>query len=191
MFEMKNENDQTATKKKNEDFLKELDKDRNEKQCEYAVLVSLLEPESELYNSGIVDVSHRYPKMYIIRPQFFIPIITLLRNAAQNSLQYKNELAVVKAQNVDITNFENELDEFRTGFARNYELASKKFKTAISEIDKTIDHLQKTKDALLGSENNLRLANNKADDLSVKKLTKKNPTMAAKFAELKSDKENE
>lgn len=191
MFEMKNENDQTATKKKNEDFLKELDKDRNEKQCEYAVLVSLLEPESELYNSGIVDVSHRYPKMYIIRPQFFIPIITLLRNAAQNSLQYKNELAVVKAQNVDITNFENELDEFRAGFARNYELASKKFKTAISEIDKTIDHLQKTKDALLGSENNLRLANNKADDLSVKKLTKKNPTMAAKFAELKRHKENE
>ncbi|MDQ6997530.1 MAG: DUF2130 domain-containing protein [Mariprofundus sp.] len=187
MFEMKNENDETATKKKNEDFLKELDKDRNEKQCEYAVLVSLLEPDSELYNSGIVDVSHRYPKMYVIRPQFFIPIITLLRNAAQNSLKYKTELAIVKAQNVDITNFESELDLFRTGFARNYELASKKFKTAIQEIDKTIDHLQKTKDALLGSENNLRLANNKADDLTVKKLTKKNPTMAAKFAELKSD----
>ena len=187
MFEMKNENDETATKKKNEDFLKELDKDRIEKQCEYAVLVSLLEPDSELYNSGIVDVSHRYQKMYIIRPQFFIPIITLLRNAAQNSLKYKTELAIVKAQNVDITNFEGELDEFRTGFARNYELASKKFKTAIQEIDKTIDHLQKTKDALLGSENNLRLANNKADDLTVKKLTKKNPTMAAKFAELKSD----
>ncbi|RLL49449.1 DUF2130 domain-containing protein [Mariprofundus sp. EBB-1] len=187
MFEMKNENDETATKKKNEDFLKELDKDRNEKQCEYAVLVSLLEPDSELYNSGIVDVSHRYPKMYVIRPQFFIPIITLLRNAAQNSLKYKTELAIVKAQNVDITNFESELDLFRSGFARNYELASRKFKTAIQEIDKTIDHLQKTKDALLGSENNLRLANNKADDLTVKKLTKKNPTMAAKFAELKND----
>ncbi|MBL4673738.1 MAG: DUF2130 domain-containing protein, partial [Arenicella sp.] len=191
MFEMKNENDETATKKKNEDFLKELDKDRNEKQCEYAVLVSLLEPDSELYNSGIVDVSHRYQKMYVIRPQFFIPMITLLRNAAQNSLKYKTELAIVKAQNVDITNFENELDEFRTGFARNYELASKKFKTAILEIDKTIDHLQKTKDALLGSENNLRLANNKADDLTVKKLTKKNPTMAAKFAELKNDENTE
>ena len=190
MFEMKNENDETATKKKNEDFFKELDKDRNEKQCEYAILVSLLEPESELYNSGIVDVSHRYQKMYVIRPQFFIPIITLLRNAAQNSLKYKAELAVVKAQNVDITNFENELDEFRSGFARNYELASKKFKTAISEIDKTIDHLQKTKEALLGSENNLRLANNKADDLTVKKLTKKNPTMAAKFDELKKDEES-
>ena len=187
MFEMKNEIDETATKKKNEDFFKELDKDRNQKQCEYAILVSLLEPDSELYNSGIVDVSHRYQKMYVIRPQFFIPIITLLRNAAQNSLKYKTELAIVKAQNVDITNFEDELDEFRTGFARNYELASKKFKTAIKEIDNTIDHLQKTKDALLGSENNLRLANNKADDLTVKKLTKKNPTMAAKFAELNND----
>ena len=187
MFEMKNENDETATKKKNEDFLKELDKDRNEKQCEYAVLVSLLEPDSELYNSGIVDVSHRYQKMYVIRPQFFIPIITLLRNAAQNSLKYKTELAIVKAQNVDVTNFENELDEFRTGFARNYELASKKFKTAIQEIDKTIVHLQKTREALLGSENNLRLANNKADELTVKKLTKKNPTMKEKFAELKKD----
>lgn len=186
MFEMKNESDETATKKRNEDFLKELDKDRTEKGCEYAVLVSLLEPDSELYNSGIVDVSHRYPKMYVVRPQFFIPIITLLRNAAQNSLQYKTELALMKAQNIDITNFENELDAFKTGFARNYELASKKFKTAIEEIDKTIDHLQKTKDALLGSENNLRLANNKADDLTVKKLTKGNPTMAAKFAELKS-----
>ena len=185
MFEMKNESDETATKKKNEDFLKQLDKDRTEKKCEYAVLVSLLEPESELYNSGIIDVSHRYPKMYVIRPQFFIPMITLLRNAAQNSLKYKTELAVVKAQNVDITNFENELDAFRSGFARNYELASKKFKTAISEIDKTIIHLQKTKEALLGSENNLRLANNKADDLTVKKLTRKNPTMAAKFSELK------
>jgi len=187
MFEMKNENDDTASKKKNEDFLKELDKDRNEKSCEYAVLVSLLEPDSELYNSGIVDVSHRYRKMYVVRPQFFIPIITLLRNAAQNSLEYKKELAQVKEQNIDITNFEHELEAFKSGFARNYELASKKFKTAIEEIDKTIDHLQKTKDALLGSENNLRLANNKADDLSVKKLTKGNPTMAAKFAELKSD----
>jgi len=187
MFEMKNESDETATKKKNEDFLKELDKDRNEKSCEYAVLVSLLEPESELYNSGIVDVSHRFPKMYVIRPQFFIPMITLLRNAAQNSLKFKTELALVKSQNIDITNFENELDDFKTGFARNYELASKKFKTAIDEIDKTIDHLQKTKDALLGSENNLRIANNKADDLTVKKLTKGNPTMAAKFAELKKD----
>jgi len=186
MFEMKNESDETATKKKNEDFLKELDKDRTEKGCEYAVLVSLLEPDSELYNSGIVDVSHRYPKMYVVRPQFFIPIITLLRNAAQNSLKYKTELAMVKAQNIDITNFENELEAFKTGFARNYELASKKFKTAIEEIDKTIDHLQKTKEALLGSENNLRLANNKADDLTVKKLTKGNPTMAVKFAELKN-----
>jgi hypothetical protein len=186
MFEMKNESDVTATKKKNEDFLKELAKDRTEKGCEYAVLVSLLEPDSELYNSGIVDVSHRYPKMYVVRPQFFIPIITLLRNAAQNSLQYKTELALVKAQNIDITNFENELDAFKTGFARNYELASKKFKTAIEEIDKTIDHLQKTKEALLGSENNLRLANNKADDLTVKKLTRGNPTMAAKFADIKN-----
>lgn len=184
MFEMKNESDQTATKKKNEDFLKELDKDRNEKQCEYAVLVSLLEPESELYNTGIVDVSHRYPKTYVIRPQFFIPIITLLRNAAQNSLKYKNELAIVKEQNIDITNFESELEAFKSGFARNYDLASRKFKTAIDEIDKTINHLQKTKEALLGSENNLRLANNKADDLTVKKLTKNNPTMAAKFEEL-------
>lgn len=188
MFEMKNESDETATKKKNEDFLKELDKDRTEKGCEYAVLVSLLEAESELYNSGIVDVSHRYPKMYVIRPQFFIPMITLLRNAAQNSLKYKNELALVKEQNIDITNFENELDAFRTGFARNYELASKKFKLAIDEIDKTIDHLQKTKDALIGSENNLRLANNKAEDLTVKKLTRGNPTMASKFAELKNTK---
>lgn len=184
MFDMKNESDQTATKKKNEDFLNELDKDRNEKGCEYAVLVSLLEPDSELYNSGIVDVSHRHPKMYVVRPQCFIPIISLLRNAAQNSLKYRSELALVKAQNIDITNFETRLSEFKTGFARNYELASKKFKTAIDEIDKTIDHLQKTKDALLGSENNLRLANNKAEDLSVKKLTRGNPTMAAKFAEL-------
>ena len=186
MFEMKNESDETATKKKNEDFLKELDKDRNEKSCEYAILVSLLEPDSELYNTGIVDVSHRYRKMYVVRPQFFIPMITLLRNAAQNSLKYKTELALVKEQNIDITNFESELEAFKTGFARNYELASRKFKTAIEEIDKTIDHLQKTKEALLGSENNLRLANNKADDLTVKKLTKGNPTMAAKFIELKN-----
>ncbi len=186
MFEMKNENDTTATKKKNEDFFRELDKDRNEKGCEYAVLVSLLEPDSELYNTGIVDVSHKYSKMYVVRPQFFIPIITLLRNAAQNTLGYKKELARVKEQNIDITNFEDELDEFRTGFARNYGLASQKFKTAIAEIDKTIDHLQKTKDALIGSENNLRLANNKADDLTIKKLTKGNPTMAAKFDELKA-----
>lgn len=187
MFEMKNELDETATKKRNEDFLKELDRDRNEKNCEYAILVSLLESDSELYNTGIVDVSHRYPKMYVVRPQFFIPIITLLRNAAKNSLKYKTELALVKEQSIDITNFESELDSFKTGFARNYDLASKKFKTAIDEIDKTIDHLQKTKDALLGSENNLRLANNKADDLTVKKLTKGNSTMAAMFTELKSD----
>lgn len=185
MFEMKNESDETATKKKNEDFLKELDKDRNEKGCEYAVLVSLLEPDSELYNSGIVDVSHRYQKMYVVRPQFFIPIITVLRNAAQNSLKYRTELALVKAQNIDITTFESDLDSFKTGFAKNYELASRKFKTAIEEIDKTIDHLLKTKDALLGSENNLRLANNKADDLTVKKLTRSNPTMARKFADFK------
>jgi len=191
MFEMKNENDGTAIKKKNEDFLKELDKDRNEKKCEYAILVSLLEPDSELYNAGIVDVSYRYPKMYVIRPQFFIPMITLLRNAAQNSLKYKNELALTKAQNIDITNFENDLDAFKDGFARNYELASKKFKTAIEEIDKTIDHLQKTKEALLGSENNLRLANNKAEDLTVKKLTRNNPTMAAKFASLNSNGKSE
>lgn len=186
MFEMKNECDLTSTKKKNEDFLKELDKDRKEKNCEYAVLVSLLEPDSELYNSGIVDVSHRFPKMYVVRPQFFIPIVTLLRNAAQNSLKYKTELARVREQNLDITTFESKLDEFKTGFARNYELASRKFALAIEEIDKTIDHLQKTKEALLGSENNLRLANNKADDLTVKKLTKGNPTMAAKFSELKN-----
>ncbi len=183
MFEMKNESDATASKKKNEDFFKELDKDRNEKGCEYAVLVSLLESDNELYNAGIVDVSHRYPKMYVVRPQFFIPIITVLRNAAQNSLAYRAELARVQEQNIDITTFESDLETFKQGFARNYELASKKFKTAIDEIDKTIDHLQKTKDALLGSENNLRLANNKAEDLSIKKLTKGNPTMAAKFQE--------
>ncbi|MFV0485500.1 MAG: DUF2130 domain-containing protein [Candidatus Saccharimonadales bacterium] len=184
MFEMKNEGDETATKKKNEDFLKELDKDRVEKKCEYAVLVSLLEAESELYNSGIVDKSHRHPKMYVIRPQFFIPIITILRNAAMNSLKYKSELALVRAQNIDITNFEENIEAFKDGFARNYDLASRKFKTAIDEIDKTIDHLQKTKDALLSSENNLRLANNKAEDLTIKRLTKGNPTMAAKFEEL-------
>jgi len=185
MFEMKNENDGTATKKKNEDFLKELDKDRYEKGCEYAVLVSLLEPENELFNGGIVDVSHRYPKMYVVRPQFFIPIITLLRNAAQNSLKYKTELALVKAQNVDITHFEDELEAFKTAFGRNYDLASKRFKTAIDEIDKSIDHLQKTKEALLGTDRNLRLANDKAQDVTIKKLTRKNPTMAAKFDELK------
>ena len=184
MFEMKNEGDTTSTKKKNEDFLKELDKDRREKNCEYAVLVSLLELENEFYNSGIVDMSHRYPKMYVIRPQFFIPMITLLRNAALNSLQYKQELALVRSQNIDISNFEESMNDFKEKFARNYELASKKFKTAIEEIDKTIDHLQKTKEALLSSENNLRLANSKAEDLSIKRLTKNNPTMAAKFAEL-------
>ena len=187
MFEMKNENDTTATKKKNEEFLKELDKDRTEKGCEYAVLVSLLEPESELYNTGIVDVSHRYDKMYVVRPQFFLPIITLLRNAAMNSLKYKAELAIVKAQNIDITNFETELESFKSGFDRNYDLASRKFKTAIEEIDKTIDHLQKTKEALLGSENNLRIANEKAQDVTLKKLTRGNPTMAAKFEELKNN----
>jgi hypothetical protein len=185
MFEMKNESDTTTTKKKNEDFLKELDKDRVEKGCEYAVLVSLLEPESELYNTGIVDVFHRYPKMYVVRPQFFIPIITLLRNAAMNSLEYKTELALVKAQNIDVTNFESDLDKFKNAFAKNYDLASRKFQTAIDEIDKSINHLQKTKDALLGTDRNLRLANDKAQDVTVKKLTKKNPTMAAKFEELK------
>lgn len=186
MFEMKNETDTTSTKKKNEEFLKELDKDRREKGCEYAVLVSLLEPESELYNAGIVDMSHKYSKMYVIRPQFFIPIITLLRNAALNSLAYKQELAIIKNQNIDISNFENEMNEFKDKFAKNYRIASEKFQKAIEEIDKTIDHLQKTKEALLSSENNLRLANNKAEDLSIKRLTKNNPTMAAKFAELHS-----
>lgn len=186
MFEMKNENDHTATKNKNEDFLKELDKDRVEKGCEYAVLVSLLEPESELYNTGIVDVFHRYPKMYVVRPQFFIPIITLLRNAAMNSLKYKSELALVRAQNIDITNFETELEGFKTAFAKNYDLASRRFQTAIDEIDKSIDHLQKTKEALLGADRNLRLANDKAQDVTIKKLTRGNPTMAAKFAELKN-----
>jgi len=183
MFEMKNEGDETATKKRNEDFLRELDKDRTEKKCEYAVLVSLLEAENELYNTGIIDVSHKYPKMYVVRPQFFIPIITLLRNAAMNSLKYKAELALVRSQNIDITNFEDNVNKFKEGFAKNYDLASRKFKTAIEEIDKTIDHLQKTKDALLSSENNLRLANNKAEDLTIKRLTRGNPTMTAKFEE--------
>ena len=184
MFEMKNESDETATKKKNEDFLKELDKDRNEKGCEYAVLVSLLEPESELFNTGIVDMFHRYPKMYVVRPQFFIPIITLLRNAAMKSLEYKTELALVKAQNIDITNFEANLEIFKTAFGRNYELASNHFKKAIDEIDKSIEHLNKTRDALLNSDRNLRLANDKAQDVTIKKLTRGNPTMAAKFDEL-------
>ncbi len=184
MFEMKNENNETATKKKNEHFFKELDKDRKEKNCEYAVLVSLLEADSELYNNGIVDVSYAYPKMYVVRPQFFIPIVSLLRNAALNSLKYKQELAQMRAQNIDITHFEEDLDKFKTDFARNYELASRKFQTAIDEIDKTISHLQKTKEALLSSENNLRLANNKATDLTVKKLVRKNPTMKAAFAAL-------
>ena len=184
MFEMKNESDRTATKGRNEDFLKELDKDRNEKGCEYAVLVSLLEPDSELYNTGIVDVFHRYPKMYVVRPQFFIPIITLLRNAAMKSLQYKSELALIKAQNIDITNFEDQLETFKTAFGKNYDLASRRFQTAIEEIDKSINHLQKTKDALLGTDRNLRLANDKAQDVTIKKLTRNNPTMATKFAEL-------
>ena len=184
MFEMKNENDETATKKKNEQFFKELDKDRREKNCEYAVLVSLLEAASDLYNNGIVDVSYAYPKMYVVRPQFFIPIVSLLRNAALNSLKYKQELAQMRAQNIDITHFEEDLDKFKTDFARNYELASRKFQTAIDEIDKTISHLQKTKEALLSSENNLRIANNKATDLTVKKLVRKNPTMKAAFAAL-------
>lgn len=184
MFEMKNKSDGTATRHKNEDFLKELDKDRTEKGCEYAVLVSLLEPDSELYNTGILDMSHRYPKMYVVRPQFFIPIITVLRNAALNSLKYKSELALVKSQNIDITNFEDELDAFKTGFARNFDLAARRAQTAIDEIDKSIEHLQKTKEALLGTNRNLRLANDKAQDVTIKKLTRGNPTMAAKFAEL-------
>lgn len=184
MFEMKNESDQTATKKRNEDFFKELDKDRTEKKCEFAVLVTLLESESEYYNTGIVDVSHKYNKMYVVRPQFFIPIITLLRNASMNSMQYKAELNLIRNQNIDITNFEDNINKFKEGFAKNYDLASRKFKTAIDEIDKTIDHLYKTKEALLSSENNLRLANNKAEDLTIKKLTHGNPTMKAKFDEL-------
>lgn len=186
MFEMKNEGDETATKKRNEDFFKELDKDRTEKKCEYAILVTLLEADNELYNAGIVDVSHKYDKMYVVRPQFFIPIITLLRNAAMNSMKAKAELAIVKNQNIDITNFEENMNSFKMGFAKNYDLASRQFKTAIDEIDKTMDHLQKTKDNLLASVNNLRLANNKADDLTIKKLTKGNPTMTAKFDDLNS-----
>ncbi|MCD8068721.1 MAG: DUF2130 domain-containing protein [Lachnospiraceae bacterium] len=187
MFEMKNEADETSTKRRNEDFFKELDKDRNEKGCEYAILVSLLEIDNELYNNGIVDVSYRYPKMYVIRPQFFIPMITLLRNAALNSLQYKQELQIVRSQQVDIQNFENNMNAFKEGFSRNYRLASERFQTAIDEIDKTIDHLQKTKAALLSSENNLRLANNKADELSINTLTKTAPTVKAMFDELKED----
>jgi hypothetical protein len=183
MFEMKNEGDATATKKKNEDFFKELDKDRTEKKCEFAVLVSVLEAESDLYN-GITDVSYKFPKMFVVRPHFFIPIITLLRNAAMSSLKYKAELALVKNQSIDITNFENSINEFKAGFAKNYDLASRQFNTAINEIDKTIDHLQKIKEALLSSDNNLRLANNKSDDLTIKKLTKGNPTMTAKFDSL-------
>ena len=184
MFEMKNETSTSSTKKKNLDFIKELNKDRIEKNCEYAVLVTLLEPESELYNSGIVDISHKYPKMYIVRPQFFIPIITLLRNAAKTSLQYKKELALMKAQNIDITNFENSLNIFKTAFEKNYDLASRRFDTAIQEIDKSIDHLQKTKEALIGADRNLRLANDKAQDITLKKLTKNNPTMNERFEKL-------
>lgn len=184
MFEMKNEGDETATKKRNEDFLKELDKDRTEKKCEYAVLVSMLEIDNEYYNTGIVDVSHRFPKMYVVRPQFFIPIISLLRNAAMNSLQYKAELALMRNQNIDITNFEEKMNKFKEGFARNYDLASRKFQEAIAGIDKTIKELEKTKAALLSSENNLRLANEKTEDLTIKKLTHGNPTMKAKFDEL-------
>ncbi len=190
MFEMKNEADTTATKKKNEDFLKELDKDRREKGCEYAVLVSLLESDSELYNAGIVDMSHRFEKTYVIRPQFFIPIITLLRNAALNTLEYKREAALIKSQNVDVSNFEAELVNFQMGFARNFDLASRKFSEAVEEIDKTIKLLEKIKENLTGSERNLRLANDKAQDLSIKKLTKGNPTMQAKFAALKENKDD-
>lgn len=187
MFEMKNEMDTTATKHKNEDFFKELDKDRREKKCEYAVLVTLLEADNELYNSGIVDVSYKYPKMYVIRPQFFIPLITILRNAALGALEYRTQLTQMQNQNIDITNFENEMNDFKEKFGRNYRLASERFQKAIEEIDKTIDHLQKTKDALLSSENNLRLANNKAEDLSIKRLTRNNPTMQEKFARLRQE----
>ncbi|PWK19086.1 DUF2130 domain-containing protein [Xanthomarina spongicola] len=186
MFEMKNENDGTTTKKKNEDFFAKLDKDRRDKGCEYAVLVSLLESDDEFYNTGIVDVSYKYDKMYVVRPQFFIPIITLLRNAGMKSLEYKSELSIIRNQNVDITHFEDKINDFKTGFARNYDLASRQFGEAIKEIDKTMDHLQKTKEALLSSVNNLRLANNKADDLTIKKLTHGNPTMKEKFNNLKT-----
>ena len=184
MFEMKNQDDETATKKKNDDFLKELDKDRIQKKCEYAVLVSLLEADSELYNSGIVDKSHQFEKMYVVRPQFFIPIITLLRNAAMNSLKYKSELALVRTQNIDVTNFEDQLNDFRDSFGRSYRLASERFQDAVASIDKSIAQLQKTKENLLKSEDHYRIANNKADDLSVKKLTRGNPTMQAKFEEI-------
>ena len=190
MFEMKNEMETTATKKKNEDFFKELDKDRTQKKCEYAILVSMLEPESELYNSGIVDVSYRYPKMYVVRPQFFIPIITILRNAAYNSLEYKQELERIRNQNIDISHFEENLNDFKDKFGRNYRLASEKFGAAIDEIDKTIDHLQKIKKNLLSSEDNLRLANNKAEELTIKRLTKNNPTMEAKFKALEAEHKN-
>ena len=185
MFEMKNEGDETSTKKKNEDFFAKLNKDRNDKNCEYAVLVSMLEGDNELYNSGILDVSYKYPKMYVIRPQFFITIITLLRNAAKNSLQYKNELSLMRNQSIDVTNFEKKINGFKEGFSKNYELASRKFETAIGEIDKTINHLNKTKEALLSSVNNLRLANNKAEELTIKRLTHANPTMRAKFDDIK------
>ena len=185
MFEMKNEGDETSTKKKNEDFFAKLNKDRNDKNCEYAVLVSMLEGDNELYNSGILDVSYKHPKMYVIRPQFFITIITLLRNAAKNSLQYKNELSLMRNQSIDVTNFENKINSFKEGFSKNYELASRKFETAIDEIDKTINHLNKTKEALLSSVNNLRLANNKAEELTIKRLTHANPTMRAKFDDIK------
>lgn len=188
MFEMKNEGDTTSSKHKNEDFFKELDKDRKEKNCEYAVLVSLLEIDNELYNTGIVDVSYKYPKMYVIRPQFFIPLITLIRNISLNSLEYKKELVTIQEQNIDITNFEDNMNKFKESFGRNYRLASDKFKKAIEEIDKTIDHLQKTKEALLSSENNLRIANNKAEDLSIRGLTKDNITMSKLFNEVKDKK---
>ena len=191
MFEMKNETDSTSTKHRNEGFLKELDKDRNQKDCEYAVLVSMLEPESELYNTGIVDVSYRYSKMYVIRPQFFIPMITLLRNAAQDSLKYKAELTHMREQNIDITHFEEQLDMFKSGFSRNFELASRRFTTAVDEIDKSIDHLNKIKNALLGSERNLRLANDKAQDVTIRKLTRGNETLQAKFAEIDGNRKSE
>jgi hypothetical protein len=183
MFEMKNENDETKTKHKNEDFFKELDKDRREKGCEYAVLVSMLEGDNEYYNTGIVDVSHKYPKMYVVRPQFFIPVITLLRNAAMNNLEDKKALVEMQSKNIDVSTFESTLLDFKERFGRNYELANRKFNTAIDEIDKTISHLQKVKEELLASDNNLRLANNKLDDLTIKKLTKNNPTMQQMFEE--------
>ena len=189
MFEMKNENETTATKHRNEDFFKELDKDRREKHCEYAVLVSMLEEDSDLYNQGIVDVSYRYPKMYVIRPQYFIQMIALLRNAARGTLEYRRELAQMRAQNIDITNFEDKLNEFKSGFERNYELASKKFQTVIDEIDKSIDHLQKTKKALLGSEDNLRIANKKVQEVTVRRLAYKNPTMQEKFRQARAERE--